>query len=836
MMDGEGREEKEHERRLLPFERIKMPQPPAGQRLKSGRSYASPRSARLGKKVESARDYEVSKETMNSLRSVDDVISYFALHGSSTPLKFVHLNRAPTGKTYRPYDLIVTLKEELQSEHFTMSASGVVRVAPREPSEFMSLSEWMRYSSAFNSISAIPFFRNFLVGKAFQHWRSSIKFKLFTRQRERVQSKLFFAKTRFCSALMEIGQVVAEMHDIILIDLRCQKVFEMRQFTNVQTQRIAQASKEIDGFMDKMLSISEKVCNDTVTMANTSHAAFLRSMTVMNNSKEMKAKSLVALKEEKSNCMKALRIANQETRMLHRFVRLVDFITTEAWIKLCLNAYDRLLLEMTNTQRKSGLFEVVLSFDEKQQTIFSPSYSKVLLTLDSVIKATKHVIANVRRIISVRPFEKIVDASLSGVCSVSDHVDESTRFVKTLRRMEEIVKTDFKAASVYAKIFDPVKAIAVYGQENGFYTFKKRSNSSLPLIKREMNKLVSWKKDLEKMRVGNTIGILFVESRRLLKGTLAPIVHEGLERMKEWLSSVARDQCSIILTKLKQKLRMLESKPIDLNEFATFLRFLQDMSFESNELKQQGLVVDEMYRLCALHGMKIVPEDLVQFDDLKALLDQIDPSLKKAEGRVRDAMPEMTKILNAQIENHMNNMLQVRQAAMHGVLVNPESNLENALSEVRTLASQVEVFSKLCQQFSSFEDIFSVDPFDFRVLEELRTFSDCAHLSWVAKEHLQNSVSQWETCLVCELDLKEIEDVLRNITEQILGAKNLLPQNEVAIEIEGRLAKLQTCHELLKEVKGKENWAEVLAARVGMENLPLSFTFGELMKQISISC
>lgn len=85
------------------------------------------------------------------LKTGDEAANFFARNGNHTPVKFVYLNRAKTGDAFRPYDLVVVSREQVDTEYFTMSALGVVHVFnEQQPSEFIQLSTWMQQSTFFN--------------------------------------------------------------------------------------------------------------------------------------------------------------------------------------------------------------------------------------------------------------------------------------------------------------------------------------------------------------------------------------------------------------------------------------------------------------------------------------------------------------------------------------------------------------------------------------------------------------------------------------------------------------------------------------------------------------
>lgn len=71
---------------------------------------------------------------------------------------------------FRPYDLVVVSRQKVNSEYFTMSATGVMRIKKGVQAEFTSLSEWVREKTLFDLISSIGFFKNYLTGRCFRRW------------------------------------------------------------------------------------------------------------------------------------------------------------------------------------------------------------------------------------------------------------------------------------------------------------------------------------------------------------------------------------------------------------------------------------------------------------------------------------------------------------------------------------------------------------------------------------------------------------------------------------------------------------------------------------------
>lgn len=59
---------------------------------------------------------------------------------------------------------------QVDSEYFTVSATGVMRIKRGVQAEFTSLAEWVREKTLFDLISSIGFFKNYLTGRSFRRW------------------------------------------------------------------------------------------------------------------------------------------------------------------------------------------------------------------------------------------------------------------------------------------------------------------------------------------------------------------------------------------------------------------------------------------------------------------------------------------------------------------------------------------------------------------------------------------------------------------------------------------------------------------------------------------
>ena len=65
---------------------------------------------------------------------------------------------------------------QVNEEHYVFTSFGVLHVYPDQPAESMTLAEWQREAVLWKAISSIPFFKHYLVKKAFRRYDGLYQF------------------------------------------------------------------------------------------------------------------------------------------------------------------------------------------------------------------------------------------------------------------------------------------------------------------------------------------------------------------------------------------------------------------------------------------------------------------------------------------------------------------------------------------------------------------------------------------------------------------------------------------------------------------------------------
>ena len=321
-------------------------------------------------------DFENYERSLG-LQTGEDAIEFFARKGGDTPVKFVYANRKDTGDVYRPYDLVVVSRKEVAAEYFTISTTGVVHVHAPQPSEFVSLAEWVHESAMYNVLRCIRFFRNYLHAKMFRLWRANVRYRIFSKQRRALSRKLFLARESFASPLLEVKRIMFDFDSVPISNVR-PGVYQAENFVKDQVDARTVASKKFEERFERLADAVEKVCKGVKDRArqydhriandDLINSRFAQHLLGGNG----RIRSMVSIKNERADRLRQLKHANLEADMLGDFIRLVDYIEVEHLVLRSTSTTVQFLHLLLNSNK--ALFQTTVSFAKEAPVHHPPGH------------------------------------------------------------------------------------------------------------------------------------------------------------------------------------------------------------------------------------------------------------------------------------------------------------------------------------------------------------------------------------------------------------------------------------------------------------------------------
>jgi dynein heavy chain len=683
---------------------------------------------------------QTDDEVAATLTTGEDAVSFFVKSGNQCPVKFVTLNRAETGNSFRPYDLKVVEPRHAHTDHFTMSMSGLVHVRPGVQTDFTPLSQWMRESSQFNVLSSIGTFKNYIVRKCYMAWMHNVRYKLYCGQRRKLAAHLFLGMESFCLPLLDIKRATLEMEQVVLIDSQGQKTYAIPHFVEHQTSKRAEATKKFELAMDKMQGTVQRVCTDVRNLAKKKDAYSGLSMYELNTVNE-KTKSMQQIKKEEQDSKALVKRSENEARMLVDFIRLMDYMVVSHLVVHVLNTVDRFLIELLKI-RKVGLFQTDIHFSDTT-TSFSPDEADILQMVSQVLDATIVTVMQVSRIIYTQPFSSIMASIVTDGPNVGSIIRDSSRFIHLQSSIDTKIVKDFTEADDYAQTFDIVRPVYNFDTNWDFDEYSAREHS-IATIKETMDTMINWETELDRMRVGGAMGILHVESRKL-KNKLVPMNAEKMEQVKSLLNDLAREKCKVQLEENRHRIEVLELRPTHLNAFAQQLDKLNKLKLEVEAMNEQEQIVEDMYELLERYEVRVASQDNVQLDDLRDTKEQYVVEETAAAAYIEETQGEQTQSLDSSIARLREQAIHQTDVLTEGLFVDA-SKIDNpgeVLEELEIVKQKLANFNSLEGQYGEIQELFGESVTSLKDLKKCKAQFDEMFKLWDCLNRWQLGYDKW---------------------------------------------------------------------------------------------
>ena len=704
------------------------------------------------------------------LKNGDDAANFFARNGNHTPVKFVYLNRARTGDEFRPYDLTVVSREQTDPEYFTMSACGCVHVfsaEQKQPSEFIQLSTWMQQSTFFNVLTSIRFFKHYLAARIFRLWRANVRYKLYDACRNKLCKRFFLAKPAFCSTLLEINSLCYDLRTgdkTRLLATISPNFMTIENFLEEQQQQLQHASKAFEQIVDKLQALAEKVCKDVTTRARLTDDNPLMVGRLADGDgnerappKKQRSKSMAAVRDEQQQRLAAVKEAQSEERMLGDFIRLADYMSVSCCYLLTVGTSET-LLEVLTTPRKNGMWITGLEFGS-DDILFQPPRETFTSSLATCLEAMINNIHAVPRLLYMRPFKPYFHSGRVEGPDVAKLVRHSTRFLAAQRSIAEVVTADFERATQYAEIFEEYRVIHCFGEYWNFDGYAERMHAMTSFkevvvtLKSDMGQLNKWFKELDRMRISGTERNLHVDSKTL-KNLLIPITQKALDKCRNLLLQVARDNCMEALQAFQQRIRDLGEQPRTLRDFADYCDNLNRVRDERQDMEERAMQVNEMYDLLDAYEVKIPAADSVKKDDLKEARELLTEKAGEAGGAVEGKMSQMNATLDKSISNLNEDLVSILAGLNSGDYVDPACDPKIVLERLETVSEQMTAIGEKAEGYKAMQLTFNCEPNDFKQHKDTMAAYELKIEVWTKLDTWNESQYLWKSSDFKALDVE----------------------------------------------------------------------------------
>lgn len=678
----------------------------------------------------------------------EDAIAFFARHGNNTHVKFVYCNRPEANDEFRPYDMVIVDRKKVKPEYFTISAAGVVHIQPNEPSESITLADWMHQSTLFNVLRSIRFFKHYLIAKMFRLWRSNVRYQLYVKQRKQLSRKLFLARPSFCPSLVEVKKLMFDMEQIEVANIRQGshaglQALEPDEFESEQQNQRNEATKLFEKTMLKLEKVVETVCKGIKERARAyghgiasddlSNSRFAEHLLGGNG----RTKSMVSVKKERAERVRKLKHAALEAELLSDFIRLIDYMQVEHLVRIILSTTSKFLVNLQT--RKAALYITKVNFQQDATLAFSPDVNNIHRLIDTMVDGMLTTVDTVERINSnpkLIPF--VGNLQMEGP-KVSGIVKADDSFAHMKGHVADKVNLDFDQVMTEMKKMNKYKDIFEFGKSWDCDSYAKHK-PSVEKIQEDMELQVKNNRNIEMGIRNNYDAGIFQAGTKGLKESLLPITEKALSDMKNMLLRMFHDQCIVLKDRYTEKIDSLKADPENLENYAKHTELMRAIKRQGEALGVEAVSVEHMHSLLSTHNVEIGAADSIAFEELQTSVAnfaaQITSTEQLMESKLSDMLGKVYKRiakLTSEISNHAALLQQ-------GVFVDETKSPKFVVEQLNQVKQEIDAISAAANQIQDYQRLFDSEPHVFSTLPE------CMEV-WNSKFEFWNTYLEWETKL-----------------------------------------------------------------------------------------
>ncbi|KAG5501858.1 hypothetical protein JKF63_04128 [Porcisia hertigi] len=806
---------------------------------------ASRRPARSHEKRVAPNDVPL----LRNIHTSEDAVAFFTANGNSTAVKHIFLNCAPKGLDFRPYDLVTTKKGYEDPEHHILSATGIVHVRPGQPSDVMTLADWVKEASLFNILRKIPFFKNFLLYKAFVRLQGKLRQRIYIATRKSLLKDLLVAKRTFAYPMLELVKHSHTMLDTKLIEYNPhgKHDFLADEYSLEQSFQRQKAAVFItgvtEGTEEKLTKLVEILQHRAdVPDLNTREALEQYLLTVAASETsdtrvKRKEKSMIEARLDLERRTRELKRSLVEYSKLHIFIRLIDFLLSEKLFQRVLSALQQFLniirAQAHSEVRKVG-FQVLLR-PEEATMIFDPKEPVLRALVAELFFGCTEAVTTGLRLCEQKCF-KVLFPSPPKVWSISDELRSNSRMEYISTALLSIVHSDYEKADsrlvTYLTTVPHIHFLQKSWEDISDECKKEAgevvlSAASLAKLYRRLQEA----QDSLRVLIATYVGSLLWINAAKLKTEIEPRLVALRDSVNASLRNTARDMIRELNAYFKSKTQSMNERPQTLCEFAEYTSIFKEIAANTSETDAK---VAQAEALCDL-----MDRQQVDFNDdedkqlrertlsgssaTESLRTLFDDARIRAEEFIEENMPTHVDTLQsevANVEEECSGLNEILLGEEFAVLADNTEPLLQYLADINAKLAEVESSE---QQLNRFAQLFDLPPFDWSIVSDVKTLYQAREETWSILDSFNKKSEYWFETPVKELDTLEMEEQV-NLMIRRAGVVNrtMLEHNyedEVAPHLLEELQSIRTNMSVIHDCGNKhmtaEHWSIILKQVTG---------------------
>eukprot|EP00667_Euglena_gracilis_P000017 EG_transcript_17 len=752
--------------------------------------------------------------------------------------KVVYLNPVAHRLKFRPYELRVVPAGEEGPEHFQATSMGMLHVKPGEVPAMIPLKQWQRELMLFRQLTRIKFFKHYLTGKFFLHWRRNAQLKVFLLLRRRLAERLFLSKGTFAPVVRSMQKLTYDLSMTRLLAIPEARVdYTLEKYRDAQGQQRQAAAQELRVTMGKVEAELVRLMEGVVQRAKVPEFTTMDSLeqyliaqaTPQQNPQQMMKqvlqKTMTQKQAEQQTRLRALRRAVLEQELFPDFVRLVDHMMAQ---NLFCNSIwatrEYLHLESLPDEKKPITYQTTICLSAAQEGhLLLPGEEDVLAMYHTLCEDLVQQVNGLTRVAQLGPLKVFPQKPL--ILKLREAVMADHRFQQWTAATLELFQQDFVRAHKMVHEYELYRDWYIFVEDVWPQEYGRWQAEGADVAHQQFNKYIrsvrAASAELAKM-TNRQCGVLMLNTQRL-RSELLPQLQAISSTIRAKLLEVSKRKTDKLLVELKERVRDLAARPEDLDGFAAFSARVNAIKAEASRLTAEADEIDMLYRIAEENSMEFPSEDISKKEAVVG-----GPQAKQASWRSNflsglNAAQDYRKAnLKAMIETMRRNSEQMveevttaAQQLTTGDCINPTAETREVLAQLAGIEELIRVVKQTSEKYGGYSKLFEVPGGDWSALTSLQKGFKVRNDIWQTLHTWQMKKLQWGSTAITDLDVDQMRTEVNDFYKKAFGL-NKEARDRVTELLLDRVGEEKVAMHAIVELGNKhfkkEHWAEIFKA------------------------
>lgn len=305
------------------------------------------------------------------------------------------------------------------------------------------------------------------------------------------------------------------------------------------------------------------------------------------------------------------------------------------------------------------------------------------------------------------------------------------------------------------------------------------------------------------------------------------------EQLVSFLVVHSRFKCEQIATFYKNVYKQLSLRPQNLNDFATYLEFYEQLKGGSFQIAEEAREANKLFLLMDRYKVNIPTKNLLLQEDVASIVSSYQQVFKESTIFLESQLPMMNSNLSLEMTSMDKQLLALSEELNQGPFVNAQESSKFILQLLSIVETKLSDFAARIEHYTSWKKLFKKKTYDFENFEIASKSYALRKDIWKLYDVWTDYYTQWMTTPFVQINTDQITETVTLLHKQVFDIEKRSKTDPVIKQIKQSVEQFKSLLPLLQELGNsffkKRHWEKIFVFLGRPYVSSQIFTFSDLL-------